>query len=64
VDKTNSNRDEIWLRSNDVCSQPIDKEVEVEVDKTNSVLVKIPVDKINNIAYNITYALGINDIFY
>ena len=32
MDKTNSNRNEIWLRSNDVCSQPIDKEVEVEVD--------------------------------
>jgi hypothetical protein len=28
VDKTSSNRNEIWLRSNDVRSQPLDKEVE------------------------------------
>ena len=32
MDKTSSNRDEIRLRSNDVHSQPIDKEVEVEVE--------------------------------
>lgn len=28
MDKTSSNRNEIWLRSNDVRSQPLDKEVE------------------------------------
>ena len=33
VDKTNSSRDEVRLRSNDVCSQPIDKEVEVDIHR-------------------------------
>jgi len=40
VDKTSSNRDEIRLRSNDVHSQPIDKEVEVEVEVDMSRLIE------------------------
>ena len=40
MDKTSSNRDEIRLRSNDVHSQPIDKEVEVEVEVDMSRLIE------------------------